>query len=365
MKNKFRHLITLCSIFFVLFTLNTQAVFAAAEYNVTLSGVTLVTNSTKYATFCIWQDGQTFEDTPYKTVSAKQLKFKQSVSLPAGKYNYILYQGASANSTDEVLGGGFFTITENNQEIWFKRFKISVRYDELPDDYELTGTAGEFNVVTNKEDTGFFYVDNGGEFVRSGSNASRTFSFVAANTVGSGQLSVYTYYVPENKNFLSLKFQQGYLNNTSGNISSTTINVLPRKLRTIRVPTAYADYFSLYEKGTRHYVPFVKYGEYAEGSTASVMLMEKVEQNDGYTDFIYAMPEYINLHYTIEGPGLIKLSRELSYNGINNGDVETVYGYSADKADYENKSQIITDHLTHFELPDADFRILAGRTAPE
>ncbi len=361
MKNKFRQLITLCSIFFVLFTLNTQAVFAAAEYDVTLSGSALATSFTKYATFCIWQDGQTFEDAPYKTVSAKQIKFNQSVSLPAGKYNYILYQGASANSTDEVLGGGFFTITENNQKIWFQRFNIIVRYDELPDDYELTGTAGEFNVVTNKEDTGFFYVDNGDEFVRNGSYASRTFSFVAANTVGSGQLSVYTYYVPENKKFLSLKFQQGYLNNTSGNMSSTSINVLPRKLRTIRVPTAYADYFSLYEKGTRHYVPFVKYGEYAEGSTASVMLMEKVEQNDGYTDFIYAMPEYINLHYTIEGPGLIKLSRELSYNGINNGDVETVYGYSVDKADYENKSQIITDHLTHFELPDADFRILAGR----
>ena len=184
---------------------------------------------------------------------------------------------------------------------------------------------------------------------------------MAANTVNSGQLSAYIYYVPENKNFLSLKFYQGYLINKGGNLPKGDIFVLPRKFRTIRVPTAYADYFSLYEKGTRHYVPFVKYGEYAEGSTASVMLMEKVEQDDGYTDFIYAMPEYINLHYTIEGPGLIKLSRSLDYNGVTNGDVETVYGYSVDKADYnENKGQI-TDHWTHFELPDADFRILAGR----
>lgn len=324
-------------------------------------------------TLKIWNDGAAEDAEPLQTVAMpyKAGSSSGTANLADGRYRYEF------SSKTVSPSGGYFVVDGDTSKIMLK--KVSLTYvfafdEEHTSENWIPGGTISVVDVTGKDGYGYFWIDDNKDYTVSETSARKRYVLAVAAPAGSAanpvRIDFKVKYEPNDKNFFAPIAYSGTLSSSSANSMSilnnttTTITFTPMRETIFRVPTQYAEYFTLYMKSARHYTPFsvIAEPENEEEALLSVAyLAEKIEQGDGYTNFVYHRADNTIFHYTIEGPGLIKLSREVSYAGLGAGDVITVYGYSVDKADYENKSQIITDHLTHFELPDADFRILAGR----
>ncbi len=269
-----------------------------------------------------------------------------TVSLAPGVYQYT---GYTANKA-EKLGGGSFEVTEDNQIISFQRITIYVNLPSTIIEEGLDNMDGRLEVICTNRDVQFESTNDSPDVVESDGTKKRTYDLLVANGGSSDPTSLTFQYIPDDERLDCEKKAAtvtGFTRNTS------TLNLLKKVKKTVRVPSEYADLFQLYKKLGNHYTPFTK-----------IEPSSKTEREDGYTDFEYYFPVQDSAHYTIrhsDEKGNIKLSRGLNWQ-TGSSDVFVVRGYSKVKEDYRHGTVgWKTENWTNFDL-DNSFRMNLSTT---